>query len=38
MINYDVLHINEALAHCRNAINRVKLKHNLIFLQSRSEL
>ncbi|HGB8147721.1 TPA: hypothetical protein ACIWC2_004215, partial [Salmonella enterica subsp. enterica serovar Saintpaul] len=22
----------------RNAINRVKLKHNLIFLQSRSEL
>ncbi|HFV9463832.1 TPA: hypothetical protein ACIBOC_004158, partial [Salmonella enterica subsp. enterica serovar Virchow] len=25
-------------AHCRNAINRVKLKHNLIFLQSRSEL
>ncbi|HFY7500126.1 TPA: hypothetical protein ACITOI_004335, partial [Salmonella enterica subsp. enterica serovar Virchow] len=24
--------------HCRNAINRVKLKHNLIFLQSRSEL
>ncbi|EAO8441700.1 hypothetical protein G5I23_004190, partial [Salmonella enterica subsp. enterica serovar 4,[5],12:i:-] len=26
------------LAHCRNAINRVKLKHNLIFLQSRSEL
>ncbi|EDB1479365.1 TPA: hypothetical protein ACIVMS_004677 [Salmonella enterica subsp. enterica serovar Typhimurium] len=27
-----------ALAHCRNAINRVKLKHNLIFLQSRSEL
>ncbi|HFW0288915.1 TPA: hypothetical protein ACIARY_004394, partial [Salmonella enterica subsp. enterica serovar Saintpaul] len=23
---------------CRNAINRVKLKHNLIFLQSRSEL
>ncbi|EAM2233435.1 hypothetical protein EAT47_18855, partial [Salmonella enterica] len=27
-----------ALAHCRNALNRVKLKHNLIFLQSRSEL
>ncbi|EBO5209237.1 hypothetical protein NAD42_004401, partial [Salmonella enterica] len=27
-----------ALAHCRNAINRVKLKHDLIFLQSRSEL
>ncbi|EBR0947986.1 hypothetical protein BRQ87_16690, partial [Salmonella enterica] len=27
MINYDVLHINVALAHCRNAINRVKLKH-----------
>ncbi|HGB7228510.1 TPA: hypothetical protein ACIV6T_004148, partial [Salmonella enterica subsp. enterica serovar Java] len=27
-----------ALAHCRNAINRVRLKHNLIFLQSRSEL
>ncbi|EHN7706632.1 hypothetical protein KJT48_004350, partial [Salmonella enterica] len=27
-----------ALSHCRNAINRVKLKHNLIFLQSRSEL
>ncbi|HFV9878629.1 TPA: hypothetical protein ACIUHI_004484 [Salmonella enterica subsp. enterica serovar Mississippi] len=27
-----------ALPHCRNAINRVKLKHNLIFLQSRSEL
>ncbi|HGB7584201.1 TPA: hypothetical protein ACIV8J_004381, partial [Salmonella enterica subsp. enterica serovar Java] len=26
------------LAHCRNAINRVRLKHNLIFLQSRSEL
>ncbi|ECW8947283.1 hypothetical protein F4786_21045, partial [Salmonella enterica] len=26
------------LPHCRNAINRVKLKHNLIFLQSRSEL
>lgn len=26
MINYDVLHINVALAHCRNAINRVKLK------------
>ncbi|EAT5740136.1 hypothetical protein G9D14_004024, partial [Salmonella enterica] len=26
------------LAHCRNALNRVKLKHNLIFLQSRSEL
>ncbi|EAO1299729.1 TPA: hypothetical protein ACIPAY_004257, partial [Salmonella enterica subsp. enterica serovar Enteritidis] len=26
------------LAHCRNAINRVKLKHDLIFLQSRSEL
>ncbi|HFJ4564141.1 TPA: hypothetical protein ACGUIT_004810, partial [Salmonella enterica] len=25
-------------AHCRNALNRVKLKHNLIFLQSRSEL
>ncbi|HGB6980581.1 TPA: hypothetical protein ACIV44_004339, partial [Salmonella enterica subsp. enterica serovar Enteritidis] len=25
-------------AHCRNAINRVKLKHDLIFLQSRSEL
>ncbi|HFW5912608.1 TPA: hypothetical protein ACIB06_004199, partial [Salmonella enterica subsp. enterica serovar Enteritidis] len=24
--------------HCRNAINRVKLKHDLIFLQSRSEL
>ncbi|HGB1947769.1 TPA: hypothetical protein ACIUHO_004122, partial [Salmonella enterica subsp. enterica serovar Chester] len=24
--------------HCRNALNRVKLKHNLIFLQSRSEL
>ncbi|EHA5624398.1 hypothetical protein JL468_003214 [Salmonella enterica] len=37
MINYDVLHINVA-AHCRNALNRVKLKHNLIFLQSRSEL
>ncbi|EFQ2765744.1 hypothetical protein H2571_001149 [Salmonella enterica subsp. enterica serovar Agona] len=37
-VNYDVLHINVALAHCRNAINRVKLKHNLIFLQSRSEL
>ncbi|EAB4020924.1 hypothetical protein NRB66_004372, partial [Salmonella enterica] len=27
-----------ALTHCRNALNRVKLKHNLIFLQSRSEL
>ncbi|WP_411900753.1 hypothetical protein, partial [Salmonella enterica] len=27
-----------ALAHCRNAINRVKLKHTPIFLQSRSEL
>ncbi|EAQ4924120.1 hypothetical protein K6X47_001917, partial [Salmonella enterica] len=26
------------LTHCRNALNRVKLKHNLIFLQSRSEL
>ncbi|MDQ7577462.1 hypothetical protein RCJ58_14285, partial [Salmonella enterica subsp. enterica serovar Agona] len=22
--------MNVALAHCRNAINRVKLKHNLI--------
>ncbi|EBZ2912300.1 hypothetical protein ACVUCS_002621 [Salmonella enterica subsp. enterica] len=33
MINYDALHINAALPHCRNAINRVKLKHNLIFLQ-----
>ncbi|EAW1718864.1 hypothetical protein AHX05_08410 [Salmonella enterica subsp. indica] len=32
MINYDALHINVALAHCRNVINRVKLKHNLIFL------
>ncbi|EOX8515528.1 hypothetical protein [Salmonella enterica] len=30
MINYDALHINVALAHCRNVINRVK--HNLIFL------
>ncbi|EEF7816624.1 hypothetical protein GWU99_20565, partial [Salmonella enterica] len=29
---------NVALSHCRNAINRVKLKHYLIFLQSRSEL
>ncbi|EAT0102130.1 hypothetical protein DPD11_18365 [Salmonella enterica subsp. salamae] len=33
MINYDALHINVALPHCRNTINRVKLKHNLIFLQ-----
>ncbi|HGB6505241.1 TPA: hypothetical protein ACIV0P_004343, partial [Salmonella enterica subsp. diarizonae serovar 61:z52-z57:-] len=24
--------------HCRNEINRVKLKDNLIFLQLRSEL
>ncbi|EGD6364840.1 hypothetical protein IAJ99_000641 [Salmonella enterica] len=32
-MNYDALHINVALPHCRNAINRVKLKHNLIFLQ-----
>ncbi|EEN5930918.1 hypothetical protein GIS89_22045, partial [Salmonella enterica] len=26
------------LPHCRNEINRVKLKDNLIFLQLRSEL
>ncbi|ASO63237.1 hypothetical protein ACLLS5_000484 [Salmonella enterica] len=33
MINYDILHINVVLPHCRNEINRVKLKDNLIFLQ-----
>ncbi|EAQ8020776.1 hypothetical protein F0912_14695, partial [Salmonella enterica] len=27
------LHINVVLPHCRNEINRVKLKDNLIFLQ-----
>ncbi|EDA4801930.1 hypothetical protein MNQ78_004366, partial [Salmonella enterica] len=26
-------HIIVVLPHCRNAINRVKLKNNLIFLQ-----
>ncbi|ENS2341133.1 hypothetical protein ACEZYD_003837, partial [Salmonella enterica] len=26
-------HINVVLPHCRNEINRVKLKDNLIFLQ-----
>ncbi|EIB3139410.1 hypothetical protein K8S77_004229, partial [Salmonella enterica] len=30
---YDVLHIIVVLPHCRNEINRVKLKNNLIFLQ-----
>ncbi|EAT1194655.1 hypothetical protein EYS49_11265 [Salmonella enterica] len=33
MVNYNVLHIIVVLPHCRNAINRVKLKNNLIFLQ-----
>ncbi|EMZ4425101.1 hypothetical protein ABDM33_004164, partial [Salmonella enterica] len=27
------LHIIVVLPHCRNEINRVKLKNNLIFLQ-----
>ncbi|ENK9531336.1 hypothetical protein AB4G73_002800 [Salmonella enterica] len=38
MINYDALHIIVVLPHCRNEINRVKIKDNLIFLQLRSEL